>query len=136
MRRSFSLPPYRHIGTARGTSIAQLSPLSRRAPPQSASCGFVSPAPPQPFPIYQFTRFSAFPRPQSASRGPVSPAPPQPRTPSQSDTYPAGSSGEGLPGPITPAQALKRYADQLTNFEQSEVLEYPQASNVLAVRCG
>ena len=32
----------------------------------------------------------------------------------------------GAPGPITPAQALKRYADYLTPLEQSEILQYPQ----------
>lgn len=53
-----------------------------------------------------------------------SPSPaPQPRTPSQSDTY--SGSDQSQAGPITPAQALKRYADHMTNFEQSEVLEYP-----------
>jgi hypothetical protein len=29
-------------------------------------------------------------------------------------------------GPITPAQALKRYSEYLTPFEQSEVLQYQQ----------
>lgn len=31
-------------------------------------------------------------------------------------------------GPITPAQALRRYAEYLTPYEQSEVLQYPQVS--------
>ncbi len=30
-------------------------------------------------------------------------------------------------GPITPAQAVKRYGDYLTPFEQSEILQYGQA---------
>jgi hypothetical protein len=29
-------------------------------------------------------------------------------------------------GPITPAQALKRYSEYLTAYEQSEILQYPQ----------
>ena len=32
----------------------------------------------------------------------------------------------GISVPITPAAALKNYANVLTNYEQSEVLEYPQ----------
>lgn len=40
-------------------------------------------------------------------------------------------------GPITPAQALKRYGEYLTAFEQSEVLQYSQVSGwmVLAAAC-
>lgn len=37
-------------------------------------------------------------------------------------------------GAITPAQALKRYSEFLTNYEQSEILEYPQVYFV--GRCG
>jgi len=51
-------------------------------------------------------------------------SPAVPRTPSQQDTH-AGGEASGGGGPLTPAQALQRYSDHLTAFEQSEVLEYP-----------
>lgn len=38
-------------------------------------------------------------------------------------------------GPITPAQALKRYADHLTPYEQSEVLQYQQVGPGAGAPC-
>lgn len=38
----------------------------------------------------------------------------------------AASASHAETGPISPAQALKRYSEYLTSFEQSEVLQYPQ----------
>ncbi|GMH36366.1 hypothetical protein BSKO_04234 [Bryopsis sp. KO-2023] len=43
------------------------------------------------------------------------------RTPSSSS-----SSSMFRSGPLTPAQVLRRYPEFLTNYEQSEILEYPQ----------
>ncbi len=43
-----------------------------------------------------------------------------------SSTESADAGGAWESGSITPAQALRRYSEYLTSFEQSEILDYPQ----------
>ena len=63
---------------------------------------------------------------QQHQSAPAPPLPPQQQQQQQQRAAAQSQSSVVETGPITPAQALKRYSEFLTPFEQSEILQYQQ----------